>query len=75
LDRPVKVVLPALAGAEVNGRIIRIGQSADFATRKATNEQNSFDVRALQIVVLITDNDSRLRNGMTARVKLASTGK
>jgi HlyD family secretion protein len=75
LDRPVKVVLPALAGAEVNGRIIRISQSADFATRKATNEQNSFDVRALQIVVLITDNDPRLRTGMTARVKLVSMGK
>jgi HlyD family secretion protein len=74
LDRPVKVVLPALAGAEFNGRIIRISQSADFATRKATNEQNSFDVRALQIVVLITDNDPRLRTGMTARVKLASMG-
>jgi len=71
LDRPVKVVLPALPGAQLNGRIIRIAQSAEFATRKATNEQNSFDVRALQIIVCITDKDPRLRNGMTARVKLA----
>jgi HlyD family secretion protein len=74
LDRPVKIFIPALAGAQLNGRIIRISQSADFATKKATNEQNSFDVRALQIVVCVTDNDSRLRNGMTARVKLASMG-
>ncbi|MCX6632341.1 MAG: efflux RND transporter periplasmic adaptor subunit [Candidatus Solibacter sp.] len=74
LDRPVKVVIPALAGAELNGKIIRISQSAEFATKKATNEQNSFDVRALQIVVLITDNDSRLRNGMTARPRLAYSG-
>lgn len=71
LDGPVKVVIPALAGAELNGKIIRIGQTADFATRKATNELNSYDVRALQIVVRITDEDARLRTGMTARVRLS----
>jgi HlyD family secretion protein len=74
LDRPVTVIVPALAGAQLNGRIIRISPSADFATKKATNEQNSFDVRALEIVVRVTDHDSRLRNGMTARVKLVSMG-
>ena len=74
LDRPVKVIVPALSGAELNGRVIRVSQSAEFATKKATNEQNSFDVRALQIVVQVTGNDSRLRSGMTARVKLASAG-
>ncbi len=74
LDCPVKVMVPALSGAELNGRVIRISQSAEFATKKATNEQTSFDVRALQIVVQVTGNDSRLRNGMTARVKLASAG-
>lgn len=72
LDGPVKVMIPALAGAEFDGRIIRISPSAAFATRRATNEQNSFDVRALQIVVEVTSADARLRHGMTARVKLAS---
>jgi HlyD family secretion protein len=71
LDGPVKLVIPALGGTEVNGKIIRIGQAAEFATKKATNEQNSYDVRALQIVVRITDKDDRLRTGMTARAKLA----
>jgi HlyD family secretion protein len=71
LDAPVKLVIPALGGAEVNGKIVRIGQAAEFATRKATNEQNSFDVRALQIAVRITDKDDRLRTGMTARAKLS----
>ncbi|MCX6624688.1 MAG: efflux RND transporter periplasmic adaptor subunit [Acidobacteria bacterium] len=74
LDRPVTIVLPALANAQFTGKIIRISQSADFATKKATNEQNSFDVRAIQIVVGITGKDSRLRNGMTARVKLTYAG-
>lgn len=75
LDRPVKVVVPALGGAELNGKIIRIGQAADFATKKATNELNSYDVRALQIVVCITDQDTRLRTGMTARVRLTRQAK
>jgi HlyD family secretion protein len=70
LDRPVRVKIPALAGAEFEGRIIRIAQAADFATRKATNEMNSVDVRALQIVVRLTQEDVRLRTGMTARVQL-----
>ncbi len=70
LDRPVKVLIPALAGTELDGKIIRIGQAADFATKKATNELNSYDVRAVQIVVRIMDEDTRLRTGMTARVRL-----
>jgi HlyD family secretion protein len=70
LSRPVKVIIPALPDAEVDGRIIRISQAAEFATKKATNEQGSYDVRAVQIVILLSNPNSRLRNGMTARVKL-----
>jgi HlyD family secretion protein len=75
LDQTVKVVIPALAGAEFDGKIIRIGQAAEFATHKATNEMNSFDLRALQIVVCLSTQDSRLRTGMTARVKLPAVEK
>lgn len=74
LGRPVKIIVPALAGAEFDGKILRISPSAAFATKRATNEQNSFDVRALQIVVEVTSTDPRLRNGMTARVKFATEG-
>jgi HlyD family secretion protein len=34
LDRPVKVIVPALSGAELNGRVIRVSQSAEFATKQ-----------------------------------------
>lgn len=71
LNDPVTVYLPALGNREVCGRIIRVGQSADFATRKATNEQGSYDVRALEVVVRVAD-DPALRNGMTARVRLSA---
>jgi hypothetical protein len=61
--------LPALNNQEVTGTLIRISQSADFATKRATNEQGSYDVRGIQLVIKLND-DSRFRNGMTARVVL-----
>lgn len=70
LHSHVKVIIPALNNREFDGRVIRISQSADFATKKATNEQGSFDVRSLQVVVAVEGEHSDLRNGMTARVKL-----
>ncbi|MGA2570934.1 MAG: efflux RND transporter periplasmic adaptor subunit [Terracidiphilus sp.] len=69
LGRQIKVIIPALNNEAVYGRLIRISQSADFATKKATNEQGSFDVRGIQLVIGLND-DSRFRNGMTARVVL-----
>ncbi len=69
LGRTIKVMVPALANQEFDGTLIRISQSADFATKRATNEQGSFDVRGIQLVIKLND-DSRFRNGMTARVVL-----
>jgi HlyD family secretion protein len=69
LGNKIKVILPALGDQEVDGTLIRISQAADFATKRATNEQGTFDVRGLQLVIKLEDNP-RYRNGMTARVKL-----
>jgi HlyD family secretion protein len=69
IDSPVKIIVPALGNTEFAGRVIRISQAAEFATKKATNEMNSYDVRALQIVVRIINEDVRLRTGMTARAE------
>jgi hypothetical protein len=48
---------------------MRISQAADFATKRATNEQGTYDVRGLQLVIHL-DDDVHYRNGMTARVEL-----
>jgi HlyD family secretion protein len=69
IGRQIKVILPALGNKAVYGKLIRINQAADFATKKATNEQGTFDVRGLQLVIKL-DDDPRYRNGMTARVEL-----
>jgi HlyD family secretion protein len=69
IGRQIKVILPAFGDKVVYGRLIRINQAADFATKKATNEQGTLDVRGLQLVIKL-DDDPRYRNGMTARVEL-----
>jgi HlyD family secretion protein len=69
LGEPIQITIPALANQTFQGKLIRISQAADFATKRATNEQGSFDVRALQLVIKL-DDDNRFRNGMTARVTL-----
>jgi len=69
IGRQIKVFLPAFGNKAVYGRLIRINQAADFATKRATNEQGTVDVRGLQLVIKL-DDDPRYRNGMTARVEL-----
>lgn len=69
LGRPIKVIIPALSNREVWGTLMRVSQAADFATKRATNEQGTYDVRGLQLVIHL-DDDVHFRNGMTARVEL-----
>jgi HlyD family secretion protein len=69
IGRQIKVILPALGDKVVYGKLIRVNQAADFATKKATNEQGTYDVRGLQLVIKL-DDDPHYRNGMTARVEL-----
>jgi HlyD family secretion protein len=69
IGQKIKVILPAFGDKVVYGKLIRINQAADFATKKATNEQGTLDVRGLQLVIKL-DDDARYRNGMTARVEL-----
>lgn len=69
IGRQIKVILPALGNKVVYGKLIRVNQAADFATKRATNEQGSYDVRGLQLVIKL-DDDPHYRNGMTARVEL-----
>jgi HlyD family secretion protein len=70
LGRPIRVIIPALSNREVWGKLLRVSQAADFATKRATNEQGTYDVRGLQLVIRL-DDDARFRNGMTARVELS----
>lgn len=70
LHAPIQVQIPALPSQTCQGELTRIAQAADFATKKATNEQGSVDVRAVELVIRIPHPPALLRNGMTARVRL-----
>lgn len=63
----VQVEFPAL-GKRVHARVTRILPAADFATRRATNERGSFDVRSLHLRVEWNQPVQGLVKGMTARV-------
>jgi len=72
LNDPVGVILPALAGRELEGRIVRVSPAAEFAVHKATNERGSFDMRSIELVVKLVAPIPELRVGMDARVKISS---
>lgn len=55
---------------KIPAKIIKIMPTADFAVKKATNEKNSYDVRALQIRLQPQGSVEDLLPGMTARVKI-----
>ncbi len=64
----VSVTIPAL-GRTLPGRIARVLPAADFATKRSTNENGSYDTRALRLRVSLTENPRDLAEGLTARVK------
>ncbi|GIV19360.1 MAG: membrane protein [Armatimonadota bacterium] len=63
----VQVEFPSL-GKRVHAKVTRILPAADFATKRATNERGSFDIRSLQLRVEWRESVQGLVKGMTARV-------
>ncbi len=61
------VEIPAL-GKRLQARVTRILPAADFATKRATNERGSLDVRSLQVHLEWSQPVQGLVKGMTARV-------
>ena len=62
------------AGKTVPGKIIKSLSAADFATKKATTEQGSYDVRAVQVRVTLDGEVRDLARGLTARIHLDGKG-
>ncbi|QGG46974.1 HlyD family secretion protein [Heliorestis convoluta] len=61
-----------VAGVEepFTGTLVWINASADFATRKATQDLGDFDVKTFAIKIQVDNSKGILKNGMTARVLL-----
>lgn len=63
----VMVEIPA-AGKSVSGTVSQLLAAADFATKRATNEKGSYDIRAVQMRITLDDTVRELASGLTARV-------
>ncbi|MFB3896463.1 MAG: HlyD family secretion protein [bacterium] len=63
----VTVELPAI-NKQVPAHISKIVPAADFATKRATNERGSFDIRTFQFRIEFDQSTPDLIRGMTARV-------
>ena len=67
-DETVKIEIPAL-GKTVSGIISKISAGEDFAVKRASNENGSFDERAIKLKITFNEKIETLAVGMTARVK------
>lgn len=71
INETLSVIIPALKNKRVEGKIAKIVPAADFAVKKATNEQGSYDMRAIEVEITLPESiNNDLRNGMTARVAI-----
>ena len=69
----VRVEIPAM-GKNVGGKIVKVISAADFATKKASNELGSFDVRSIHAKISLEPSAKDLAKGMTARVYFGGKG-
>jgi HlyD family secretion protein len=64
----VNVEFPAYPNQKFHGTVTRINKNADFATKRATNENGQFDIRSFGVKVELSGDHPDLYAGMTAFV-------
>ncbi|OAA90079.1 HlyD family secretion protein [Clostridium coskatii] len=68
LNEEVPVKIPAYPNQKFKGKIVRINKDADFAVKRATNDNGDFDIVSYGIKVELIDMNKPLHAGMTAFV-------
>jgi len=71
LGQKVKVKIPSYSDEVFSGEVVRINQKPDFAVKRATNDNGSFDIQAFGVKIKIDNSDKVVRPGMTAFVQFA----
>ena len=72
---PVKLSFPAYKDTDFTGTVSFVSKNPDFATKKATNENGSFDVLSYKVKIKIDDMKEPLYSGMTVFVDFDEDGK
>lgn len=68
LDQEVSLKIPAYKDEVFKGKVVKINKNADFAVKRATNDNGEFDILSYGVKVELIDMDKPLRAGMTAFV-------
>ncbi|MDI3535342.1 MAG: HlyD family secretion protein [Thermosediminibacterales bacterium] len=69
LGQEVNIKVPAFSQEVFKGKVVRINKKPDFAVKRATNDNGSFDVVSFGVKIDIDDKGKTLRPGMTAFVQ------
>lgn len=69
LGQQVKVKIPAYPDEIFSGKVARINQKPDFAVKRATNDNGSFDIQAFGVKIKLDNKDKVMKPGMTAFVQ------
>ncbi|HWQ31053.1 MAG TPA: efflux RND transporter periplasmic adaptor subunit [Negativicutes bacterium] len=69
LNQKAEVTIPGITDRTFVGKIVRINQRPDFATKLATTDNGDFDIRAFGVKVKLDNSDKVLRPGQTGFVK------
>lgn len=67
----VSLSFPAYAEQTFHGTVVNVSKNPDFAVKKATNENGSFDVLSYAVKIRLDDMTQPLYAGMTAIVDFA----
>lgn len=68
MDQEVTIKIPTYKDETFKGKITKINKNADFAVKRATNDNGEFDILSYGVKVEIENLDKPLRAGMTAFV-------
>lgn len=69
LGQSAEVKIPTFSKDVFEGKIVRINQKPDFATKRSTNDNGEFDILAYGVKIELMNPDRVLRPGMTAFVQ------
>jgi len=68
LNKEVSLKIPAYKDEVFKGKVVKINKNADFAVKRATNDNGEFDILSYGVKVELVDMDKTLRAGMTVFV-------
>lgn len=70
IGQEVSIKIPAYEDMEFKGKITNINKNADFATKKATNDNGDFDVLSYGVKVEFEDYETIKENGIDLRANM-----